>query len=122
MFITIIAGNNLFRTFSRELAESSPYFEALKAKDVEVLFTYEETDEVVFAALKEFQKKDIVSAENYLMADVSSPDSDVITDENQGRFYFLVILSSCLLPKADPRFFNHFLIVTEMASAKSLSK
>ena len=51
---------------SRDLAESSPYYEALKSQEVEVLFTYEENDEVVFAALKEFQKKNIVSAENYL--------------------------------------------------------
>lgn len=54
-------------TPNRELAESSPYFEALKSKDVEVLFTYEESDEVVMAALKEFEKKPIVSAENSLL-------------------------------------------------------
>ncbi|XP_066912625.1 heat shock protein 75 kDa, mitochondrial-like isoform X2 [Clytia hemisphaerica] len=65
---------------SRELAESSPYYEALKAKDVEVLFTYEENDEVVFAALKEFQKKNIISAENYLMGSDPLTD-DVITDQ-----------------------------------------
>ena len=81
----------LYCTFSRELAESSPYYEALKAKDVEVLFTYEETDEVVFAALKEFQKKDIVSAENYLMTDATSPDSDVVTDETQGRLHPFIL-------------------------------
>ena len=33
---------------SRDLAESSPYYEALKSQEVEVLFTYEENDEVVF--------------------------------------------------------------------------
>jgi len=52
---------------NRELAESSPYFEALKAQDVEVLFTYDENDEVVMAALKEFNKKEVTSAENFLM-------------------------------------------------------
>ena len=32
-----------------------------------MIFTYDETDEVVFSALKEFNKKNIVSAENYLV-------------------------------------------------------
>ena len=62
--------------FSRDLAESSPYFEALKSQEVEVLFTYEENDEVVFAALKEFQKKNIVSAENYLTSAESNQSSN----------------------------------------------
>ena len=64
----MLSFSNFFFIFysSRDLAESSPYYEALKSQEVEVLFTYEENDEVVFAALKEFQKKNIVSAENYL--------------------------------------------------------
>lgn len=65
--------------FSRDLAESSPYYEALKSQEVEVLFTYEENDEVVFAALKEFQKKNIVSAENYL----TSAESNQTNTENE---------------------------------------
>jgi TNF receptor-associated protein 1 len=32
---------------SRQLAENSPYFEALKTKDVEILFCYESYDELV---------------------------------------------------------------------------
>lgn len=65
-------------TPNRELAESSPYFEALKSQEVEVLFTYEESDEVVMAALKEFDKKPIVSAENSLL---KSEDTKQTTDE-----------------------------------------
>ena len=65
-------------TPNRELAESSPYFEALKAQEVEVLFTYEESDEVVMAALKEFDKKTIISAENFLMK-----SEDKIVDTNK---------------------------------------
>jgi TNF receptor-associated protein 1 len=34
---------------SRQLAESSPYFEALKNKDVEILFCYESYDELVIS-------------------------------------------------------------------------
>ena len=68
-----------FFHFSRDLAESSPYYEALKSQEVEVLFTYEENDEVVFAALKEFQKKNIVSAENYL----TSAESSQTNTENE---------------------------------------
>lgn len=51
---------------SRQLADSSPYIEALAAHNVDVLFTYEENDEIVLARLAEFQKKKITSAENYL--------------------------------------------------------
>lgn len=39
---------------SRQLAESSPYFEALKKKDdVEVLFCYESYDELVLMQLQQ---------------------------------------------------------------------
>ena len=70
--------------FSRDLAESSPYFEALKSQDVEVLFTYDENDEVVFSALKEFQKKTIVSAENYLTS-AESERNNVVAEKSSGK-------------------------------------
>jgi len=74
-------------TPNRELAESSPYFEALKSQNVEVLFTYEESDEVVMAALKEFNKKTIVSAENSLLQsddkDSNTKSSMLETDVNE---------------------------------------
>lgn len=66
---------------NRQLAESSPYYEALKEKDVEVLFTYEEGDEVVMTILKEFAKKDIVSAENYLQKPEDKLSERIITNE-----------------------------------------
>ncbi|KAI8440103.1 hypothetical protein MSG28_001517 [Choristoneura fumiferana] len=39
---------------SRELAETSPYFESLKKRDLEVLFCYDTYDELVLLELKEF--------------------------------------------------------------------
>ncbi|XP_002155027.2 heat shock protein 75 kDa, mitochondrial isoform X1 [Hydra vulgaris] len=70
-------------TPSRELAESSPYFEALKAQNVEVLFTYDENDEVVLASLKEFQNKNIISAENFLMKNESATEvNEQVEDKN----------------------------------------
>lgn len=48
---------------SRYLAETSPYFEALKKKDVEVLFCYETYDELVLMQLREFLRNNIISVE-----------------------------------------------------------
>ena len=41
---------------SRQLAEASPYYEALKKKDVEVLFCFESYDELVLMQLQQFNK------------------------------------------------------------------
>ena len=41
---------------SRQLAEASPYFEAMKKKDVEVLFCFESYDELVLMQLQQFNK------------------------------------------------------------------
>lgn len=81
---TVIRNNLLL--ISRELAESSPYFEALKSQDVEVLFTYDENDEVVFAALQEFQKKKIISAENFLMKEPAESSEPKIVSDSTGNF------------------------------------
>lgn len=93
---------------SRELAESSPYFEALKADDVEVLFTYDENDEVVFAALQEFQKKKIVSAENSLMkSDASAPsNADNLATDSNGILCFF-----CFFSRNNPKI--HFFLLTK---------
>lgn len=48
---------------SRELAENSPYLEALRKRDVEVLFCYEPYDELVLMQLRQFDSKNIVSVE-----------------------------------------------------------
>lgn len=51
-------------TPSRELAQSSPYYESLKKRDVEVLFCYEMYDELVLLELKQFGGRQLVSVEN----------------------------------------------------------
>lgn len=59
---------------NRTLAESSPYFEALKKKDVEVLFCYEPYDELVLMQLMMFKGKNLISVEKEMRRDKSSDD------------------------------------------------
>jgi TNF receptor-associated protein 1 len=54
---------------SRQLAENSPYFEALKRKDVDVLFCYEAYDELVLMQLQQFDKKKLTSVEKEMRQD-----------------------------------------------------
>ncbi|XP_055382259.1 heat shock protein 75 kDa, mitochondrial [Condylostylus longicornis] len=48
---------------NRTLAESSPYYESLKKKNIEVIFCYEPHDELVLMQLNMFLGKNIVSVE-----------------------------------------------------------
>ena len=48
---------------SRQLAETSPYFESLKKNGTEVLFCYEPYDELVLMQLQQFDKKNVTSVE-----------------------------------------------------------
>lgn len=59
---------------NRELAESSPYFEGLKMKNVEVLFCYEPYDEMVLTQLQSFAGKEIVSVEKEMRTDTNATD------------------------------------------------
>ncbi|XP_012691734.2 heat shock protein 75 kDa, mitochondrial [Clupea harengus] len=54
---------------NRHLAEHSPYFEAMKQKDMEVLFCYEQFDELTLLHLREFDKKKMISAETDIVVD-----------------------------------------------------
>merc|ERR1719245_2331035 len=54
---------------SRQLAESSPYYEAMKKKDVEILFCYESYDELVLMQLQQFDNKRLKSAEKEMRED-----------------------------------------------------
>ncbi|KAH7940857.1 hypothetical protein HPB49_006983 [Dermacentor silvarum] len=54
---------------SRQLAEASPYFEAVRARDVEVLFCLEPYDELVLAQLRQFSRKNITSVEKEMRRD-----------------------------------------------------
>lgn len=65
--------------YSRELAESSPYYEAMAARDVEVLFAYEGYDELVLINLQQFDKKTLRSIESELQS-TSSTDTPAESD------------------------------------------
>ncbi|KAB5554106.1 hypothetical protein PHYPO_G00046350 [Pangasianodon hypophthalmus] len=54
---------------SRHLAEHSPYYEAMKMKDMEVLFCYEQFDELTLLHLREFDKKQLISVETDIVVD-----------------------------------------------------
>lgn len=59
---------------SRALAENSPYYEGLKAKNYEVLFCYDTYDELVLMQLQTFLGKNIISVEKEMRQDTSSDD------------------------------------------------
>lgn len=63
---------------SRELAETSPYYESLKKRDVEVLFCYEMYDELVLLEMKEFNNKQLVSIENDMQTATKEDAEDII--------------------------------------------
>lgn len=62
---------------NRILAESSPYYENLKKRGVEVLFCYEPYDELVLMQLRTFKNKNLVSVEKELR---SHSSDESITD------------------------------------------
>ncbi|KAL5012054.1 hypothetical protein ScPMuIL_010605 [Solemya velum] len=70
---------------SRELAESSPYFEAMKKRDEEVLFLYEAYDELVLMNLGQFDKKFLKSIENEIVDDKEDTDTVDEKDEDSLR-------------------------------------
>nr|XP_033819537.1 heat shock protein 75 kDa, mitochondrial isoform X2 [Geotrypetes seraphini] len=54
---------------NRHLAEHSPYYEAMKQKDMEVLFCYEQFDELTLLHMREFGKKKLISVETDIVVD-----------------------------------------------------
>ncbi|XP_038055297.1 heat shock protein 75 kDa, mitochondrial-like [Patiria miniata] len=60
---------------SRELAESSPYFEAFKQQDHEVLFCYAEYDELTMLQLREFDRKLLTSVESEMAVQNAGTES-----------------------------------------------
>ncbi|XP_051692241.1 heat shock protein 75 kDa, mitochondrial [Oryctolagus cuniculus] len=54
---------------SRHLAEHSPYYEAMKQKNTEVLFCYEQFDELTLLHLREFDRKKLISVETDIVVD-----------------------------------------------------
>lgn len=65
---------------NREMAESSPYMEAIKDKDVDVLFCYEQYDDLTMLQLGQYDRKKLKSVENAVQEDQS--DSGKVDETN----------------------------------------
>ena len=62
---------------SRSAIESGPYFEAFKARNIEVLFLYEPIDEFVMNHARAFEEKNFVSADSDAIdLDAIAPETD----------------------------------------------
>ncbi|XP_068627581.1 heat shock protein 75 kDa, mitochondrial [Battus philenor] len=67
---------------SRQLAETSPYYESLKKRNLEVLFCYEMYDELVLLELKEFGRRSLISVENDMQKDSAEKSDSVIGSDD----------------------------------------
>ncbi|XP_045606054.1 LOW QUALITY PROTEIN: heat shock protein 75 kDa, mitochondrial [Procambarus clarkii] len=112
---------------SRELAETSPYFEALKKRNVEVLFCYEPYDEVVLMQLREFTNRKIVSVEKEMRQDKETVDYEGTesslrrSQANELMDWLKTVLAGrCWGVKATSRLESHPCVVTveEMGAAR----
>ena len=66
---------------NREAAESGPYVETFKERDLEIIYTLDPIDDFVFSHLGEFQGKKLVSADR---ADLELPDTGKKKDDHTG--------------------------------------
>ncbi|XP_077983717.1 heat shock protein 75 kDa, mitochondrial-like [Glandiceps talaboti] len=67
---------------SRQLAENSPYFEAAKKRNLEILYCYDDYDELSLLQLREFEKKIVTSVESEMMA---TSDKETSTEAVEGE-------------------------------------
>lgn len=65
---------------NRVLAESSPYYENLKKRDIEVLFCYEPYDELVLMQLGMFKDKNLVSVEKEMRQNAGGDEANVLDE------------------------------------------
>ncbi|XP_064172157.1 heat shock protein 75 kDa, mitochondrial [Anguilla rostrata] len=116
---------------NRHLAEHSPYFEAMKKKDMEVLFCYEQFDELTLLHLREFDKKKLISVETDIVVDhykeekfeEIKPASERLTEQQAQDL--MAWMRNCLGPKVThikvtPRLDTHPAMITvlEMGAAR----
>lgn len=116
---------------NRHLAEHSPYYEAMKQKDMEVLFCYEQFDELTLLHLQEFDKKKMISVETDIVVDHykeekfedSKPASERLTQEQADDL--ISWMKNALGPrianiKLTPRLDTHPAMITvlEMGAAR----
>lgn len=81
---------------SRSAIESGPYFEAFKARNIEVLYLYEPIDEFVMSHARAFEEKNFISADSDdIDLDAIAPDTDadkeeaLATDATEGLCAFI---------------------------------
>ncbi|XP_029015870.1 heat shock protein 75 kDa, mitochondrial [Betta splendens] len=118
---------NIYYLFapSREIAEQSPYFEAMKQKNHEVLFCYKDYDEVTVLRLGEFDKKRLMSVEADIVVDHykeekfedTIPESERLTQEQANEL--MTWMKESLGPrvanvKLTPRLNTHPAMITQM--------
>ena len=109
---------------SRQLAENSPYYEALKKNEVEILFCYEPYDELVLMQLQQFDKNKMTSVEKEMR---QSPEE--VTKDSQESMDLANWIKAQLGTKASnvkltSRLESHPCVVTveEMAAARHFIK
>jgi len=66
--------------FSRELADRSPYMEALKARNYEVLYCFQPYDEIVVLQLRQFSGKPLTSVEKEMRQMKETIDMDALSE------------------------------------------
>lgn len=116
---------------NRHLAEHSPYYEAMKQKEMEVLYCYEQFDELTLLHLREFDKKKMISVETDIVVDhykeekyqESKPASERLTEEQSEDL--MAWMRNALGPKVTgvkvtPRLDTHPAMITvlEMGAAR----
>jgi TNF receptor-associated protein 1 len=69
---------------SRDIAESSPYFEVFRSRNLEVLFLYDPLDDYVMEHLHGFDSKDLISAEKAEL-EALNPVAQSSLSEEQGK-------------------------------------
>ncbi|MEQ2203337.1 hypothetical protein XENOCAPTIV_028742, partial [Xenoophorus captivus] len=103
---------------NRHLAEHSPYFEAMKKKDMEVLFCYEQFDELTLLHLREFDKKKLISVETDIVVDHYKEEK--FEDSKPGGLHLQVECIVCSASQLTPRLDTHPAMITvlEMGAAR----
>lgn len=61
---------------TRQLAETSPYLEAMKNKNYEVVFCYDPYDEITMLQLRNYSQKQLFSVENEITANMFKEESE----------------------------------------------
>lgn len=113
---------------NREIAETSPYFEAFKTNNIEVLFCYDPYDELLLMQLRSFMGKNIISVEKGMRNDTNTsdlsdlgPDSLRSTEINDLNDWIKSELSGKVVDvKATNRLSDHPCVITveDMAAAR----